>query len=90
MRLPARFPGVCNNTIWSLGEMVLRAGNEMAVYLEAVMPLLISMNSQDRLPAGIKDNSTITICRFCLVIPQAIPYIHNYFGRLCANVAKLQ
>lgn len=85
-----RYPSVCNNAIWSLGEMVLRAGTDMALYAEAVLPLLISFNSQTRLPAGIKDNSTITICRYCLTVPQAIPFVRNYFGMLCANVAKLR
>ena len=88
--LRCRYPSVCNNAIWSLGEMVLRAGTEMALYAEAVLPLLISFNSQTRLPAGIKDNSTISICRYCLTVPQAIPYVRNCFGMLCTNVAKLR
>ena len=85
-----RYPSICNNAIWSLGELVLRAGQDMAVYTEVILPLLLSFNAQTRLPPGIKDNSTIAICRYCLMVPQAIGYVENYIGMLCTNVARLR
>ena len=89
-RVRSRYPQVCNNAIWSLGEMTLRVGEEMTPYGEMILPLLISMNSQTRVSPGIKDNSTIAICRFCLVCPQVVAFVQQYFPSLCMNVAKLR
>ena len=59
--------------------MTLRMGEEMTPYGEMILPLLISMNSQARVSPGIKDNSTIAICRFCFVCPRVVPYVVQYF-----------
>lgn len=88
--MKGRYPQVCNNAIWSLGEMTLRIGEDMTPYGEMILPLLISMNSQARVSPGIKDNSTIAICRFCLVCPQVVVFAQQYFPSLCMNVAKLR
>ena len=83
------FPRVCNNAIWSLGEMLVQDGEEIGVYAEAIIPILISLLSQTHLPPGIRDNSTTTVCRFCLFAPASTVYVKNYFGPLCLNVGKL-
>lgn len=70
--------------------MTLRLGEEMTPYGEMILPLLISMNSQARVSPGIKDNSTIAICRFCFVCPRVVPYVVQYFPSLCMKVAKLR
>ena len=90
MKLIIRYSSICNNAIWSLGEMVLRAGQSMAGFMDSILPLLVSFNVQTGLPAGIRDNSTIAICRSCLVIPQCIQYVQNHVGMLCMNVARLR
>ena len=83
------YPRVCNNAIWSLGEMLVQDGEEIGVYAEAVLPMLISMLSQPRMPPGIRDNSTTTVCRFCLFAPASAVFVKDYFGALCLNVGKL-
>ncbi|CBK24079.2 uncharacterized protein [Blastocystis hominis] len=83
------YPRVCNNAIWSLGEMLVQDGEEIGVYAEAVLPMLISMLSQPRMPPGIRDNSTTTVCRFCLFAPASAAFVKDYFGALCLNVGKL-
>lgn len=83
------YPSVCNNTIWALGEMIVKDGDEIKVYAEAIFPMLTSFISQTRLPPGIRENSTIVICRFCLFAPETVSLAKDYFGVLCVNVGKL-
>ena len=69
--------------------MLVQGGEEIGHYAEAVLPLLISMLSQTHLPPGIRDNSTITVCRFCLFAPASCALVKDFFGALCLNVGKL-
>ena len=85
-----RYPSVCNNAIWSLGELVVRLGTNIGPYVEMIMPLLIAIATQPRISAGIRDNSTITICRICMVIPEvAAPYIQAIYGMLCLRSSNI-
>lgn len=86
-----RYPSVCNNAIWCIGELTMKIGEAIAPYVESILPLLLAINSQTRLSAGIKDNSTITIGRICLAVPTlAAPQVRNFYGYLCMNIAKLR
>ena len=89
--MTSRSPSVCNNAIWSLGELTVKVGETITPYIDSILPLLLSINSQTRLAAGVKDNSTITICRIAMVAPEVTaPLIKNFYGMLCMNTAKLR
>lgn len=71
--------------------MTVKLGPSIAPFVESILPLLLSINSQTRLAAGVKDNSTITIGRICMVVPAvAAPLVKNFYGILCMNNAKLK
>ena len=59
-------------------------------YVEMIMPLLIAIATQPRISAGIRDNSTIAICRICMVVPDvAAPYIQGIYGMLCLRSSNI-
>lgn len=69
----------------------MKLGETISPYIDSIIPLLLSINSQGKLPAGIKDNSTITICRICMVAPSvAASYVKSFYGMLCMLNAKLK
>lgn len=62
----------------------------MSQFAESVLPMLLAVYAQPRIPAGVKNNSTITLCRFCMVTPAAVPLVAKSFDSLCQDVAALQ
>ncbi|KAK8798768.1 hypothetical protein WA158_007852 [Blastocystis sp. Blastoise] len=70
------YPRVCNNSIWSIGEITMK---EMA-----------NINQLDELPDNIRDNCAVTFGRLCLAIPQEMSqFIGENYGELCTAISTL-
>ena len=66
------FISVCNNSIWSIGEIAIQLRCDMRPYVHLVLDqLIIIINSQDK-PKTLLENTAITIGRLGHVAPEEV------------------
>lgn len=71
---------VCNNAIWSLGEVCTKlSADEIRPYSAAIIQHLMDViHTDNRLLVGI---AAVTLCRLGCVIPEELAHLLNQFGK---------
>lgn len=76
--LNPEFISVCNNSIWSIGEIAIQLRGEMKPYVHLVLDqLIVIINSNT--PKTLLENTAITIGRLGHVAPEEVaPSLHQF------------
>lgn len=76
----------CNNAVWSIGEIAMRVGAEMAPLVPSIMGKLI-MLINGYFARNLIENVAITIGRLGFVCPQAVaPYLEEFIEPWCSSL----
>lgn len=70
--LNPEFISVCNNSIWSIGEIALQLKGEMKPYVHLVLDQLIVIINSQNTPKTLLENTAITIGRLGHVCPEEV------------------
>ena len=63
---------VCNNSIWSIGEIAIQLRGEMKPYVHLVLDQLIAIINSQNTPKTLLENTAITIGRLGHVCPEQV------------------
>ncbi|KAJ1850658.1 hypothetical protein LPJ73_003345, partial [Coemansia sp. RSA 2703] len=76
---------VCNNAAWSVGEIALKAGDElMQPYVNPLLERLVPLLNNENTPTTLAENAAITIGRLGLVCPAIVaPNLEVFAQRWC-------
>ena len=66
------FISVCNNSIWSIGEIAIQLRGEMKPYVHLVLDQLIIIINKENTPKTLLENTAITIGRLGHVAPEEV------------------
>ncbi|KAJ1836451.1 hypothetical protein LPJ63_000239 [Coemansia sp. RSA 2711] len=83
---------VCNNAAWSVGEIALKAGEElMTPYVAPLLERLVPLLNNENTPLTLAENAAITIGRLGLVSPaQVAPNLDAFAQRWCYVLASVK
>ena len=63
---------VCNNAIWSIGEIAVQIGSEIQPFVSTILESLILIINRTNTPKTLLENTAITIGRLGLVCPNDV------------------
>lgn len=63
---------VCNNSIWSIGEIAIQLKDEMKPYVHLVLEQLIAIINSQNTPKTLLENTAITIGRLGHGCPEEV------------------
>ncbi|GAB5361405.1 hypothetical protein AAMO2058_000710700 [Amorphochlora amoebiformis] len=89
--LDPRFPSVCSNAAWAVGEAAVRLGpRSFGPFAEGIMGKLIPVVVNPKLDANLLHNTAITISRMGLVCPDDVCLHLEHFGKnWCQNLVGI-
>lgn len=81
---------VCNNSIWSVGEIAIQLKGEMRPYVHLVLDqLIVIINSNT--PKTLLENTAITIGRLGHVAPEEVaPSLHQFIRPWCLSLRSVR
>ena len=81
---------VCNNAIWSVGEMSLQVGREIEPYSQQLLQRLVTVLQTDT-SATVLENAAIAIGRLGKSIPDIVaPHLSIFIDRWCAKIKSVE
>jgi len=89
--LNPEYISVCNNATWAAGEISVKLGEEMAVYIPPILGPLINIINRPNTPKTLLENTAITIGRMGLVCPQIVaPSLHQFVRPWCTSLRNIR
>merc|ERR1719495_1801986 len=89
--LNPEYISVCNNATWAAGEISVKLGEEMAVYIPPILGPLINIINRPNTPKTLLENTAITIGRMGLVCPQIVaPSLNNFVRPWCTSLRNIR
>ncbi|KAI9296043.1 ARM repeat-containing protein [Neoconidiobolus thromboides FSU 785] len=84
------YGGVCNNLVWSCGEIACRYGSNMIPYMPPLLEKFLVQFSQSDLSSSVKENLAVTIGRFGLASPETLaPYVSHFLAKWCETLYNM-
>lgn len=80
LNLNPEYISVCNNATWAVGEISIKLGNGMKVYINLIINNLINIINSN-VPKTLSENTAITIGRLGLVCPEEVSQYLAQFSR---------
>jgi transportin-1 len=80
LNLNPEYISVCNNATWAVGEISIKLGNSMKVYINLIINSLINIINSN-VPKTLSENTAITIGRLGLVCPEEVSQYLAQFSR---------
>jgi len=75
---------VCNNAAWAAGEIALKWGADINVWLQPLLERLIALLANEQTPRTLLENAAITIGRLGLVAPDLVaPHMETFVEQWC-------
>jgi len=85
---------VCNNAIWSLGEISMQIGAEMKQYLQqipSILTNLVEIMNRDKTPRTLLENTAITLGRLGVHCFQEVgPYLQQFLRPWCLSLRNIR
>ncbi|KAI8892333.1 armadillo-type protein [Globomyces pollinis-pini] len=79
-----------NNATWAAGEICLKHGGAMEPYANALLSKLIPLLLNKDTPRSLTENTSITIGRLGLVVPQLVaPHLGQFAAKWCDTLSKV-
>merc|ERR1719322_810933 len=89
--LYTEYISVCNNATWAAGEISVKLGDGMAVYIQPILGPLITIINRPNTPKTLLENTAITIGRMGLVCPQIVaPSLHQFVRPWCTSLRNIR
>jgi transportin-1 len=83
--------GMCNNTVWALGEICLKLGVDVAVFAPVLADKLIPIITKTGANRNLLENTAITIGRASVFAPQAFaPHLPRFAQPWCVILKKIR
>ncbi|EKX46711.1 hypothetical protein GUITHDRAFT_138077 [Guillardia theta CCMP2712] len=91
MNLDPEILSVCNNACWSVGEIVIRLGSEVAGVVNNLLIPLINLMCRPQLNRNLLQNTAITIGRFGFVCPEVVaPSLQQFIQPWCKELTGIR
>ena len=85
--LNPEYISVCNNATWAAGEISVKLGADMAVYIPPILNPLITIINRPNTPKTLLENTAITIGRMGLVCPGIVaPSLLQFVRPWCTSL----
>lgn len=85
------FVSVCNNAAWCAGEIALKNGAAMEVYVAPLMERLVPLLMNTKAARSLTENAAVTIGRLALVCPQTVaPHLAVFVKNWCDALAEIK
>ncbi|KAJ1660263.1 hypothetical protein IWQ61_000785 [Dispira simplex] len=82
---------VCNNAVWSGGELTLQIGAEMEPWVNPMLERLIPLLNNPSTPRTLAENAAITVGRLGLVCPNLVaPHLEIFAERFCVSLRTIR
>ncbi|XP_037802040.1 transportin-1-like [Penaeus monodon] len=82
---------VCNNATWAIGEISVKLGPEMRVYVNLVLTDLIFIINKPNTPKTLLENTAITIGRLGYVCPNEVaPLLQQFIRQWCISLRNIR
>merc|ERR1719147_533519 len=89
--LNPEYISVCNNATWAAGEISVKLGEGMAVYIQPILGPLISIINRANTPKTLLENTAITIGRMGLVCPAEVaPSLNQFVRPWCTSLRNIR
>jgi transportin-1 len=90
LQLP-EFVSACNNACWALGEICLRAPDDVRPFAPAMMTHLVPLINRLQINRGLLENAAITIGRLGLVAPDVVAVnLEDFIQRWCMALRNVR
>lgn len=89
--LDPRFPSICSNAAWAIGEAAVRIGaRTLAPHVDVIMQKLIPIMLNPHLHPNLLHNCAITVSRLGLVCPDDVCiHLEHFAGAWCQNLVGI-
>eukprot|EP00761_Pharyngomonas_kirbyi_P013600 gb/GECH01013629.1/.p1 GENE.gb/GECH01013629.1/~~gb/GECH01013629.1/.p1 ORF type:complete len:894 (+),score=181.29 gb/GECH01013629.1/:1-2682(+) len=85
------FTPVCNNAVWSLGEIAVKLGEEMKPFIPPILPRLVELMNSVQLNRNLLENTAITLGRLGWVCPaEVVPQLANFLPNWCLSLRRIR
>ncbi|KAK4318649.1 hypothetical protein Pmani_010366 [Petrolisthes manimaculis] len=82
---------VCNNATWAIGEISVKLGSDMRVYINLVLKDLIFIMNKPNTSKTLLENTAITIGRLGYVCPNDVaPVLQQFIRQWCITVRNIR
>ncbi|XP_071439731.1 transportin-1 isoform X1 [Hetaerina americana] len=82
---------VCNNATWAIGEISIKLGPEMRLYIPLVLNQLIMIINRTGTPKTLLENTAITIGRLGYVCPHDVaPLLQQFVQQWCTSLRNIR
>ncbi|CAK9304599.1 unnamed protein product [Gordionus sp. m RMFG-2023] len=82
---------VCNNATWAIGELAMKLGSDMSLYIPYVLPPLVEIIKKPNVTKTLLENTAITIGRLGLVSPQEVaPSLPQFIKPWCTSLRNIR
>ena len=89
--LNPEYISVCNNATWAAGEISVKLGDGMSVYIPPILGPLITIINRPNTPKTLLENTAITIGRMGLVCPQMVaPSLLQFVRPWCTSLRNIR
>lgn len=77
-------PGVCNNAIWSIGEVSLQLGSGVQPYSQELLERFVTILDSDDVISSVSENASIAIGRLGQCVPELVaPHLNVFIEKWC-------
>ncbi|XP_077285627.1 transportin 1 isoform X2 [Arctopsyche grandis] len=89
--LNPEFISVCNNATWAIGEISIKLGGDMGIYISLVLTQLIETINRPNTPKTLLENTAITIGRLGYVCPHDVaPVLQQFVRQWCMSLRNIR
>merc|ERR1719242_309616 len=89
--LNPEYISVCNNATWAAGEISVKLGDGMAVYIQPILGPLVNIINRPNTPKTLLENTAITIGRMGLVCPPIVaPSLLQFVRPWCTSLRNIR
>lgn len=90
-RCEAPLTSVCNNAIWSAGEIALKCGAEMQPFVNPMLERLIPLLNEEMTTRTLKENAAISIGRLGFACPDVVaPHLEIFVTEFCRSLGSIK
>ncbi|KAI0225292.1 hypothetical protein L0F63_002794 [Massospora cicadina] len=82
---------LCNNVIWSSGEIALKMGEPMLPYITPLLQEYIPLINAESSSKSLGENLAIALGRFGLVFPDTVaPHLPHFAAGMCKSLKQIE
>eukprot|EP00053_Salpingoeca_punica_P016079 m.149929 g.149929 ORF g.149929 m.149929 type:complete len:650 (-) comp16870_c2_seq1:1041-2990(-) len=89
--LDPTYTSVCNNAAWAIGEIAMKYGQNIQVFLRAIVEKLVLIIHRPHTPKMLMENIAITLGRLGYVCPAELaPHLRTFIHPWCISLRNIR